>query len=227
MASKFLLALALVACDAYVAVGPSARPSTARSMEASEMEGAQAPFGYFDPMGLGKTSPEALAWYRAAEVKHGRVAMLACTGFMVQGAGFHFEGPLAISSLYPDLSTADVSFGDVAAAGNPVAQWAAMPTLGQWQIIGTIGFLETYAEYQKPHYLRGGPIGRVPILWDPVGSMLRGAPITDTLADDVRAAKRNSELANGRLAMIGAMGFSAAATIDGSVPFFNQGMAHV
>ena len=77
----------------------------------------------------------------------------------------------------------------------------------------------TYSEFQKPHYLRGGSIGRVPILWDPVGQMLRGAPITDTLPEDVRAAKRNSELANGRLAMIGAMGFSAHYMIEGSVPF--------
>ena len=225
MARVLLLATAASALVAPVAVPKS---SAVRAIGAEDMEGAQKPFGFWDPMGLAKDqSPRGLAWFRAAEVKHGRVAMLACTGFIVQGAGVHFNGPIAISSLYPSLSSADVSFADVAAAGNPVAQWAAVPDLGKWQLLFTVGFLETYAEFQKPHYLKGGPIGRVPVLWDPVGQLLRGSPITDTLPEDVREAKRNSELANGRLAMIGAMGFSAAATIDGSVPFFNAGMAHV
>ena len=68
MAKSFVLALALVGCDAYVSkVGPvgapgrPARGAALSMMDASEMEGAQAPFGYFDPMGLAKTSPEALA----------------------------------------------------------------------------------------------------------------------------------------------------------------------
>jgi len=79
--------------------------------------------------------------------------------------------------------------------------------------------IETYGEFQKPHYLRGGAIGRNTLIWDPVGQLIRGEPITDTLSDEVRAKKRNMELANGRLAMIGAMGFSAHYMIEGSVPF--------
>merc|ERR1740121_313181 len=192
--------------------------AVARAFDASEMEGVQAPFGFFDPLGFSNTSPTALAWYRACELKHGRVAMLACTGFIVQSLGFHFEGSLAKAGLYPGLSTVDVTFSDIAAAGNPVQQWAAVPDLGKYQVLFVISFLETYAEFQKPHYLRGGPIGRIPVLWDPVGQLIRGEPITDTLPDDVKATKRASEITNGRLAMIGAMGFSAAYTIDGSVP---------
>ena len=46
-----------------------------------------------DPAGLSKeVTPEGLAWYRACELKHGRVAMMACGGFIVQGAGVHFPG---------------------------------------------------------------------------------------------------------------------------------------
>ena len=194
--------------------------------DAKTMDGVQEPVGFFDPLGFSKTSPQALAWYRACELKHGRVAMLACTGFIVQGSGIHFSGPLAISTLYPKLSTVDVTFADLGPASDPVAQWAAMPDLGKWQIISTIFLLELYAESQKPHYLRGGPIGRLPLLWDPVGQVIRGCPVTDTLADEKRQKARNSELSNGRLAMIGAMGFSAASTIEGSVPFFSGGVAH-
>ena len=97
-------------------------------------------------------------------------------------------------------------------------QFKLIPTLGLWQFAFVAGMIETYGEFQKPHYLRGGAIGRNTLIWDPVGQLIRGEPITDTLAEDVRAKKRERELANGRLAMIGAMGFSAHYMIEGSVP---------
>jgi len=187
------------------------------------MEGIQAPVGFFDPLGLSKTSPQALAWYRACEIKHGRVAMLACTGFIVQGSGTHFPGMLASSKYYPDnaLFQSDISFADL--GKEPLQAWAAIPDVGKWQIISTIFFLEMYQETRKPHYQRGGDIGKIPILWDPVGCLLRGAPVTDNLSEESKASKRNAELSNGRLAMIGAMGFSAAACLDGSVPLLPNG----
>ena len=216
--------LALLAAGARALVAPvaPARPATvAKAFEASQMEGAQAPFGFWDPFGFAKTSPEALTWYRAAELKHGRVAMVACMGFIAQSYPLTNMAsvPLAKASLYPKLSTVDVTFGDLAAAGNPVEQFKLIPTLGLWQFAFVAGMIETYGEFQKPHYLRGGAIGRNTLIWDPVGQLIRGEPITDTLSDEVRAKKRNMELANGRLAMIGAMGFSAHYMIEGSVPF--------
>ena len=189
------------------------------NFDASQMEGAET-FGFWDPFGFSKTSPEALTWYRAAELKHGRVAMVACMGFIAQSYPLTNMAsvPLAKASLYPKLSTVDVTFGDLAAAGNPVEQFKLIPTLGLWQFAFVAGMIETYGEFQKPHYLRGGAIGRNTLIWDPVGQLIRGEPITDTLAEDVRAKKRERELANGRLAMIGAMGFSAHYMIEGSVP---------
>ncbi|MEM7469003.1 MAG: chlorophyll a-b binding domain-containing protein, partial [Pseudomonadota bacterium] len=50
----------------------------------------------FDPLGLASLgSDQTLAWFRAAELKHGRVAMLATTGYLVQAAGIHFPGMLS------------------------------------------------------------------------------------------------------------------------------------
>ena len=47
----------------------------------SEREG-----GFFDPFGLSKgKDEETLRWYRAAELKHGRISMLATLGIVIQG----------------------------------------------------------------------------------------------------------------------------------------------
>merc|ERR1711924_558239 len=70
----------------------------------------------------------------------------------------------AKSNLYPNLSTVDVTFGDIAAAGNPVEQFKMIPTLGLWQFAFVAGFIETYSDYQKPNYLRGGDRPRSPDL---------------------------------------------------------------
>lgn len=44
--------------------------------------------GFFDPLGLSKDKDDAtLSWYRAAELKHGRVSMLATLGIVFQGLG--------------------------------------------------------------------------------------------------------------------------------------------
>jgi len=37
----------------------------------------------FDPAGFAERSPEWLPWYREAELKHGRAAMLATAGFVI------------------------------------------------------------------------------------------------------------------------------------------------
>merc|ERR1719502_1354079 len=47
--------------------------------------GAMAPLGYFDPLGFSKAGDEAgFRNLRAAEIKHGRVAMMAAVGGVAQ-----------------------------------------------------------------------------------------------------------------------------------------------
>merc|ERR1719353_528727 len=56
---------------------------------AEKMPGVTAPFGLFDPLGcVEDTTKEQLDLYREAELTHGRVAMMAALGFLVQ-ENFH------------------------------------------------------------------------------------------------------------------------------------------
>ena len=178
------------------------------------MDGIQSPTGFFDPLGLSKSaSDETLAWYRAAEIKHGRVAMAAFLGCCVTGLGVEFPGPIDLQG---------TTFKGVGSSGSILDFWDKTPPAGRLQILAAIGFIEFVFECQQPHYLRGGTPGAVRLTrgtapWHEEA----GGPGYDPMSKydaETRKKKRNMELANGRLAMIGMMGFVAASKIAGSVP---------
>jgi len=176
--------------------------------EAAEMsmmvEGASAPFGFWDPAGLSRLgTPATQAWFRAAELKHSRVAMAACIGWIINEAGITFDGEVAKGVTFASL-------------GKGVEAWENLPAGGKLQILLTMGAIEAASEAGKPHYMKGGRPGIIkgPFglrLWDPLGSV-------SGLSDEVKATKRQMELNNGRLAMIGAASMFSATYIPGSVP---------
>lgn len=85
------------------------------------MVGSTKPVPNFDPLGLATLGSDAtLAWFRAAELKHSRVAMLATTGYLVQAAGFHFPGMLSSDVSFESLSTM-----------KPLDAWCAVPAEGK------------------------------------------------------------------------------------------------
>ncbi len=134
-------------------------------------------------MGLSKiASEETLAWYRAAELKHSRVAMAAVTGWAwVSSGGQLFPGELSPSN--------GITFESLGRDG--YAAWDAVPDAGKLQIIGVIGILEWLSEAAaKPHYMAGGTPGKIPLLWDPLG-------FTKNLDATTLARKRTAELKNG------------------------------
>jgi hypothetical protein len=53
-----------------------------------KLPGATSPFGFFDPLDLAPESVEGVKLFREAELTHGRVAMMAAAGFLVQES-FH------------------------------------------------------------------------------------------------------------------------------------------
>ena len=111
---------------------------------------------------------ESIAWFRHAEIKHGRVAMAAFVGYCVQSQGIVFPGMLSMP-LKPSAAfenTPPVSFADIAAAGSPADQWDALPSSAKIQILLFVGFLELFGESTRAferdgtqHYVRGGKPG--------------------------------------------------------------------
>eukprot|EP00520_Triparma_pacifica_P011142 CAMPEP_0118653296 /NCGR_PEP_ID=MMETSP0785-20121206/11759_1 /TAXON_ID=91992 /ORGANISM="Bolidomonas pacifica, Strain CCMP 1866" /LENGTH=204 /DNA_ID=CAMNT_0006545837 /DNA_START=16 /DNA_END=630 /DNA_ORIENTATION=+ len=193
----FALATLFSAASAFLApVAPMAK--TSLSADLSSMAGTTAPVKAFDPLDLANLgSDETLLWFRAAELKHGRVAMLATTGYLVQGAGFHFPGEISKGISFDSLS-----------AMKPFDAWDAVPDAGKAQILFTIFIAEVISESKGVHYTKGGDLPT--IVFPPIDfSGVDAATV---------ATKRNRELNNGRLAMIAIMSFIAAANIPGSVP---------
>jgi len=160
----------------------------------------------WDPLGLSSMgSDETLAWFRHAEVKHGRVAMAAFVGWWAVGAGLRLPGQLAYG----------VDFAVLPSKG--LAAWEAVPGWGKVQLLGLVGFIEFHDELffstRGTHYLRGGIPGKnmIPGLYDPLGFSAKKT-------EEELARGRDVEIKNGRLAMLGIMGLVSAAQIEGSVP---------
>jgi len=183
--------------------------------------------GFWDPLSLAdydqwsQGEEAAIGFLRQAEIKHGRVAMAAFVGFIVQANGLVLPGK---------LTTSGITYADIAAAGPPAAQWDALPTASKLQIIGFVALLELCTESSsilelsgEKHYMRGGKAGFFPKfntwvphpvpfeLFDPFGISKNATP-------EKKATGLVTEINNGRLAMLGIMGFMAESKVPGSVP---------
>merc|ERR1719261_2418122 len=179
---------------------PAPAPAPAPvEVSVAALPGVSAEFGYkvWDPLGLSKNMDESnLNLLRAAELKHGRVAMLANVGWAWTATGTHFEGMLSTSK--------NISFADCAAAGNPILAAAKVPGAGIWQMIFAIGALEVFWEGKYPSNQCAGNFGVPPATQDP----------------ERLKFFQEAELKNGRLAMIGIISYACAAAIPGSVPLY-------
>merc|ERR1719405_62890 len=173
----------------------------------------------FDFWSLGNEA--TIGYLRHAEIKHGRVAMAGFLGYIAQSTDL-VSGPHTV-----------LPFRGYEAGLTPPEQWDAIPLYGKLQILVFVGMLESYGEgagnpegyvhYTKGglpgyvHYTKGrGPAGQLIFnLWDPFE--FPGGP--KNLSEESKARRLKVELQNGRLAMIGIMGFLAASSVPGSVAF--------
>lgn len=136
----------------------------------------------WDPLGLStNASAEQLIRWRAVEVKHGRVCMLACAGWWANAQGYHPVGDAGARSELSD---------------DPIIALQQMPMAGMWQLVFTIMVLEWLFEYVcKP------PANRP---WDIFGWEELLTEEGQYEADYIEAQLQETN--NGRLAMIGILG---------------------
>jgi len=175
-------------------------------MRAFENElGVQAPIGYFDPLGMSKDGDvEVFYRRRCTEIKNGRVAMIACMGYITP-EWYRFPGYCS--------PTDAVKFSDVP---NGLAALGKVPAggLGQW--VAFCGFLELYAAKQDqadpPGLLSGKDEGFGRVEFGRLG-LFRGDRSKD---NDSKKRGLNSELANGRLAMMAIIGMFFQDGLTGS-----------
>merc|ERR1719382_648080 len=117
-----------------------AEPASAAAAEVKELPvfdpamqlGAMAPLGYFDPAGLCKKGDEAgFRQLRAAELKHGRVAMMASVGAVAQ----HFirfpafeSAPAGLSAVFAPAGSLGMMFLFVVSGALELGVWTETPS---------------------------------------------------------------------------------------------------
>jgi len=165
---------------------------------------------------LQEARPEAVAWFQNSEIKHGRIAMVATIGFLVQKLGIHLPLYLGPSAFQPDapawyLSTSTgVTFSDVAKAA-PLDAIQLVPFAGWVQILFAASAFECVAFHRQ--YNLGG---RVPgdYGYDPLGFTKRPGGLESPEQKKLRI----QEIKNGRLAMIAIAGWVSDEVIPGAFP---------
>eukprot|EP00523_Entomoneis_sp_CCMP467_P008477 CAMPEP_0168739390 /NCGR_PEP_ID=MMETSP0724-20121128/11436_1 /TAXON_ID=265536 /ORGANISM="Amphiprora sp., Strain CCMP467" /LENGTH=204 /DNA_ID=CAMNT_0008786787 /DNA_START=33 /DNA_END=647 /DNA_ORIENTATION=- len=178
-----VFATLLASAAAFAPASQKAASSTA--LQAFEEDiGATLPLGFYDPLGLvADGDQEKFDRLRLTELKHGRIAMIAVVGYLVQEAGIRFPGAIDLSGL---------QFSDIP---NGYAAFEAISYAGKLQMFLAVGALEVlvmrdFVGGEFPGDLRNGYFD---LGWD-------------TFDEETKLRKRAVELNQGRAAMMGILG---------------------
>ena len=214
---KTAILASLIATAAAFAPAKQAAKTTSLNSFENEL-GAQDPLGFFDPLGLvADADQEKFDRLRYVEIKHGRIAMAAFIGMMVQELGITFPGSLDLAG--------DVPFSSVLDDGMGFPALANVPALGLAQILLFGGIAETVAmpagEYTGgPQNLPGGYDGSA-------GTIPGGYPFTTQIEDpEARDRALNVEIQNGRAAMLGVTGAMMHSCLDSCDHHFFYPITH-
>ncbi|KAG5191919.1 light harvesting complex protein [Tribonema minus] len=154
----------------------------------------------WDPLGFtNNQNPDTIAWYRAAELKHGRVAMLAALGEIFQSY-YHLPDPVFSQSAKPWDALQQVYAERPLAIAQILLAIFACEALGQ-------------AQQAKPGQAPGD------LNWDP----LNLKPSDPETWEKVQLR----ELKNGRLAMIAIAAFFVQENLTGQGPIEQIYAGHV
>mmetsp|Transcript_29310 Transcript_29310/g.90679 ORF Transcript_29310/g.90679 Transcript_29310/m.90679 type:complete len:209 (-) Transcript_29310:44-670(-) len=194
-----------LAASAGALVAPVAAPARAAPLAAmskslpflTEPKGLTGYLGAeagFDPMGFAEIMD--IKWMREAEIKHGRVSMLAIIGYT-----------------YPEMPWFQQAFpGDAYSHANPIKAALSVPSAAWAQVVLFVGVMEwslnkgnvTMMSMFEDKARLPGDFG-----WDPMGLM--------TPANEERMKMR--ELQHGRLAMIAIGGMIHGSFVTGTGVF--------
>jgi len=201
---KFVALFSLLASAA--AFQQSARPVAARSalkMSAEGLPGALPPVGFFDPLGLsaGKTDGE-IKKIREAELKHGRVSMLAFLGILV-GESFNplFDGKISGPAIYQFQQADDLVSYFWVGVLFVIALVEGQNILTGWESPAETNARKSGVAELRSDYVNGD------LGFDP----LNLKPTTEEGFNELRT----KELQNGRLAMLGVAGIVAQELVNG------------
>ena len=124
---------AAVARSAFYGGGESSALDNLEGAPPGPVPNIANPGGAWDPLNLADTTPfgPTLEWYRAAELKHCRVAMAAFVGFIVGGTGITWPGNIAPGVTWKSCLGA-----------TPMDTWDNLPMYGKYQIIAWVGLME-------------------------------------------------------------------------------------
>ena len=168
------------------AFAPTKQAASSTALKAFEDElGAQAPLGFWDPLGLvADGDQEKFDRLRFVELKHGRISMLAVVGYLVQEAGVRLPG------------TIDYSGKTFASIPNGFAAFKEIPAGGLVQLLFFVGVLEASVMRDltgEAEFVGDFRNGAIDFGWD-------------TFDAETQFKKRAIELNQGRAAMMGILG---------------------
>jgi hypothetical protein len=175
----------------------SSSSSTAVNSFENEI-GAQAPLGFFDPLGLLKDADNArYNRLRYVELKHARVSMLAVLGHLVTTGGVRLPG---------DIDYHGTSFESIP---DGIAALSAVPAAGWLQMFFFVGFLELAV--MKDIIGDGEFVGdfrndAIDFGWN-------------SFSPEEQERKRGIELNNGRAAMMGILGLMVHEMLPSHDPY--------
>lgn len=162
--------------------------------------GDVAPIGFFDPAGLANGKDIAtLKQYREAELKHGRVCMLASVGLLTQEL---LKNPIGIDG--PAIRHLDLLDDKFPEFGEIFILLCAF--IEAWTIINNYEPRSETKNLDRPARLRDD-VEPGDLKWDPLG-WYPSDPVE-------QQAIKTKELQNGRLAMLAVAGIVAQELVDG------------
>lgn len=150
--------------------------------------GAIAPLGYFDPLGIcPKGKRNNFRWYRGCELKHGRIAMIASIGCVVQHY-IHVDNVPQLDTYFGILSPNSLG---------AIMLWYGPPGFLSLCSMAAVTLVFEYGLWYDNPRREPGDFG------NPLGIPLDSPTM------------RNKELSNGRFAMVCMAGIWAAELVTG------------